>query len=144
MNKQEFLQQQTRDVIEIFEKHGSYSPTFAVLFDDGHVNSIATSFNGLDSKKGFDFCMRKICENPKIIASVFTCEVWTSNLAKKENKHPSGCADRETAIIVLYSTRDNVQKMHLYKPDRNGKLELIDVWNNIQGRFSNPFSPVSI
>ncbi len=74
MTKKEFLEQRTNDVIEIFETHGSYTPTFAILYDDGTSESIATSFNGLMSKDGFDLLMRKICENPRVIASTFICE----------------------------------------------------------------------
>ncbi len=142
MTKEEFLQQQTNDVIETFEKHGSFPPTFAILFDDGTTKSIATSFSGLESKDAFDSMMRRICKNPKVIASIFTCEAWTSQTAKNENKRPSESEDRETIVFLLYSTRDNIEEFHLHRPNHNGKLELVDIKNKYEGRFYNPFNTV--
>ena len=81
MNKKEFLIQKTRDVTEIFEKHGSYYPTFAILYEDGTTDSFATLFNGLESKDAFDSMMHEVCANPKVIASVYTAEVWISKSA---------------------------------------------------------------
>ena len=140
MTKKEFLKQQTNDVFENFEKHGSYPPTFAILYDDGSTKSIGTSFNGPMSKDGFDLLMRKICENPRVIASTFTCEAWISKTSKIENKRPSDCKDKETAVFLVYTTRDNIEEFHLYKPNHQGKLELVDVFNEFGGRFCNPFN----
>jgi hypothetical protein len=139
MTEEEFLLSQTRDVIEIFEKYGSYSPTFAILYDDGNVDSFATCLTDLNCKKNFDFFMRKMCENPKVIASIFTFEGWISKLSAKGNKRPSECSDRETIVCVLYSTRDNIQEIHSYKPDSSGKLELVDIKNMPEGLFCKPF-----
>jgi hypothetical protein len=139
MTKSEFLQQQTQDVIEVFEKYGDYAPTFAVLYDDGTTDSFATSFNGQEVKENFDYFMRKICTNPKVIASVFTVVGWVSKTALRNSKRPSECDDKEEVIMLLYCTRDNGQEMHLYKPDKNRKLELTSLDNSYQGRFCNPF-----
>jgi len=141
MTKADFLKQQTNDAIEIYDAHGSCPPTFAILFDDGTSESFGTTFNGLMSKDGFDLLMRKLCENPKVIASTYYCEAWYSESAANENKRPSDCSDKETIVFLIYSTRDDVEEFHLYKPDHNGRLELIDIINEFQGRFCNPFKP---
>ncbi len=139
MNKKEFLLQQTRDVTEIFEKHGSYSPTFAILYEDGTTNSVATSFNGLESKDAFNSMMRKLCENPKVISSVFTFEVWVSKSALETSTKPSERSDRETHIVLIYNTRVGVHETYIYKPDINGKLQFEAKDTSANGRFSNPF-----
>lgn len=139
MTKAEFLLQQTHDVIEIFEECGSYTTTFAILYDDGTTDSFATQFDSLITKKNFDYLMRKLCTNPKVVACVFTSEGWSSEMAEKENKRPSECPDRKANVIVLYSARDEEQEMRLYIPDINRKLELVLVSKTHSGRFSNPF-----
>jgi hypothetical protein len=143
MNKEEFLLDRTRDLIELFEKYGSYTPTFAVLYDDGTVNSFATSFSGQNSKESFNFFMHRICANPKAVASVFTSEGWSSSSAD-ETKSPSECVDKEEIVMLLYSTRQNIHECHLYKPTKNGKLELISISNAHHGMFCNPFHEVKI
>ena len=124
MTKEEFLKKETRDVTEIFEKYDNYTPTFSVLDTEGNVNSFATGFSGLQEKDAFDYFMKKICEDPKVIASIFTCVGWTSEIAIIEYKRPSECSDREKNIILIYNTRDNDHRVYLYKPDKNGKLQL--------------------
>lgn len=140
MTKAEFLKQQTDDVIEIFETHGSCSPTFAILLEDGTYKSIGTAFNGSSSKDVFDSLMRKLCENPKVIASTFYCEAWVSETAMTENKPPSECEDKETIVYLVYTTRDGIKEFHLYKPNHLGKLELVKVRNEFEGLFCNPFN----
>ncbi len=139
MKKEEFLRQQTRDVTKFFEENGGYPPTFAVLYHDGTTKSVATSFNGQESKDAFDSMMRKLCENPKVIACVFTCDGWSSKIAREENRRPSECSDRETLITQIFNTRDGTHKVYIYKPDKNGKLRLEISDDSFEGRFSNPF-----
>lgn len=139
MTKKEFLLSRTRDAIDVYKEYGGYTPTFAVLFQDGTTTSIATQFDGLQSKMHFEYMMRKICTNPKVTACAFTSESWASSKAEKKNKRPSECDDREAVIILLYSTRDNIHEQHLYKPNKEGELELWVVSKNSEGRFTNPF-----
>ena len=86
MKKDEFLSSRTRDLIEVFEEYGSYDPTFAILYDDGTTNSFATQFDGQQSKEAFEYFMRKMCSDPKVIACTFTSDGWISIKSKKENK----------------------------------------------------------
>ena len=139
MNKEEFLKKQKEDVIRIFEKYGGYTPTFAVLYNNGTTESFATDL-GSDLLKGaFSFFMRAICKDPRVIASVFTTTGWISRQAGKENKRPSECSDREEAVMVIYNTRDHHHKMMLYKKTKGGKLKLETSLNNFGGKFSDPF-----
>jgi hypothetical protein len=138
MTKEEFLKEQTNDVIKTFEKYGSYSPTFAVLHEDGTTKSFALALEQ-DNKDEFVIFMERICEDPKVIASVFTFEGWASEMAVKENKRPTECSDRETLISVIYNSRDNVQEVQTYLPDEKGKLQLMDSQDSVSGRFGNPF-----
>jgi hypothetical protein len=113
MNKNEFLKKQKEDVIRIFEKYGGYTPTFAVLYNNGTTESFATDL-GSDLLKGaFSFFMRSVCKDPRVIASIFTTTGWISSQADKENKRPSECADREKTVMVIYNTRDHHHKMLL-------------------------------
>lgn len=139
MKKDEFLASRINDVIEVYGKHRNYTPTFAILYEDGTTDSFSTQFHGDQSKENFDFLMREMCSNPKVIACAFACEGWVSKDANKKNRRPSECDDRESVISLFYSIRDNMQEMYVYKPDNNGKLECIYVTNEHQGRFANPF-----
>lgn len=139
MNKQEFLLSQSSDLIELYKKHKSYTTTFTVLYDDGTTESFATQFNGQISKENFNYFMRKICTYPRVIASVFISEGWTSASAGKENKRPSQSSDREKAIMLIYCSRENERELNLYKPDKNGNLELTLNSSAHSGRFANPF-----
>jgi hypothetical protein len=134
MTKEEFLLKETRDLSETYEKHGSIPPTFTLLFNDGSTKSIGLMFD----KKNYKFFMQKLCENPIVIACIFTAEGWSSSCAD-ETKSPSECEDKEEIIMLLFSTRENVHECHIYKPTKNGVLELISVDNAYRGRLSNPF-----
>ena len=140
MNKNEFLQQQTRDMIEVFEKYRSIVPTFTIQYDDGTIKSLAANFDGVLSKENFSYIMRKLCTDPRVISSVFITEGWTSKIAEKENKRPSECKDREEIIMLIYSSRNDGQEVHLYKSDQKNKLEFLISLDEFKGRFSNPFS----
>ena len=134
MTKEEFLQKETHDSIETYENHGSIPPTFTLLFNDGSTKSIGLIFE----KKNYKFFMQKLCENPRVIACTFITEGWLSKSAD-ETKSPSECDDREEIIMVLYNTRDNAHECHLYKPGKNGILELVSIDSDYRGRLSNPF-----
>jgi len=75
MIKEEFLKKEIRDLKEIYEKHGSITPTYTLLFDDGSTESIGLIFD----KQNYKFFMQKICENPRVTASIFTSEGWSSS-----------------------------------------------------------------
>lgn len=137
MTKEEFLLIASSDLIDNFKTHKSVPPTFKLLFNDGSTKSI----NLFSNKKNYKFFMQKLCENPKVIASIFTCEGWSSGFTD-ETKSPSECDDKEEVIMLLYNTRHNVHECHLYTPTKNGELELISVNNSFQGRLSNPFSSI--
>jgi len=139
MIKEEFLKNNTQEVIETFESSGNYTKTFTVLYDDGSTDSFAISFHGIASKNCIDTFMKRICEDPKIIASIFASEVWTSKMARKLKKKPSECVDRVDGIMIIYNTRDNVHNMQVYKPDKNRKLQLEISEDSFSGRFDNPF-----
>jgi hypothetical protein len=134
MTKQEFLLNETHGLIEAYTDHGCITPTFTLLFDDGSSTSIGLSMD----KKYYKSIMQKICENPKVIACTFITEGWSSRNAD-ETKSPSECDDKEEIIMLLYSTRENIHEFQLYKPTKNGVLELISVHNAFHGRLSNPF-----
>jgi hypothetical protein len=134
MTKEEFLLKGTRELIESFKSHGSNQPTFARLFEDGSTESIGLIFD----EKNYKFFMQKLCQDPRVIACTFITEGWLTTSAD-ETKSPSECDDREEIIMLLYNTRDNTHECHLYKPAKNGVLELISVDNDYHGRLSNPF-----
>lgn len=127
-------------MIAIFEKYGSIVPTFTIQYDDGTITSFATNFDGVLDKENFNYIMRKLCTDSKAISSVFTTEGWTSKIAEKENKRPSECEDREEIVMMIYSARNDVQEIQLYKLDQNRKLEFVISSDEYKGRFSNPFS----
>ncbi len=139
MTKEEFLNNQISLTQEEYRRFGSCTKTFTILYENGTTDSFATKFCSLNNKEVFDYFMRLKCTNPETIACTFASEVWMSQTAKKKNMHPSECDDREEMVILLYSTRDNEQKMYLYKPCKDGNLELKDVDNSHYGRFCNPF-----
>ncbi len=139
MTKEEFLSDQTRGVTEIFEKYGSYTPTFAVLYDDGTTDSFANNLDSDDSKSAFSFFMRSICKNPRVYACIFTTTGWSSSQAEKQNKRPSECDDREQTILLIYNTRDKVHELYMYTLLKNGKLRLDTTSTSFGGRFSDPF-----
>lgn len=134
MTEQEFLLKQTHGLNETYTNHGSITPTFTLLFDDGSMESIALIFD----KEKYKFFMQKICEDSRVIACTFITEGWLTK-SPDETKSPSECDDREEIIMLLYNTRDNIHECHLYKPAKNGVLELISVDNTYNGRLSNPF-----
>ena len=134
MTKQEFLLKETHGLIETYTKHRSIPPTFTLLFDDGSAKSIGLMVD----KNNYKFLMQKLCEDPRVIACTFITEGWSSRNAD-ETKSPSECDDKEEIIMLLYSTRENVHECHLYKPTKNGMLELISVHNAFHGRLSSPF-----
>jgi hypothetical protein len=141
MNNADFLQKHTEEVIDIFEKCGSCLPTFSVLDIDGNDTTYLTQFKTALDKRYFNLFMHTKCQNPRIIASVFTFEGWKSNFSEKLNMPNTNCIDRETIVSVVYWTRDNVQEMYEYKPDVNGKFGLVNVFkDDIEGRFTNPFN----
>ncbi|MBN1183388.1 MAG: hypothetical protein JXB49_13940 [Bacteroidales bacterium] len=140
MTKNEFLLNQISECCEEYRMYGNSTKNFAILYDDGTTKSIGTSFQSPRDKKDFNYFMRMICTNPKVIACTFTSEVWISKSAEKENKRPSECGDREEMIVLVYSTQDNEQKLYLYKSDKNGNLELENESDGHHGRFCNPFS----
>ena len=140
MKNNDFLEQEKQKMINIFEKYGSIVPTFTIQYDDGTITSFATNFDGNLSKENFNYIMRKLCTDPKVISSVFITEGWTSKIAEKENKRPSECADREEIVMMIYSSRNEAQEIHLYRPDKNRKLEFVISSDEYKGRFSNPFS----
>ena len=134
MTEQEFLLKETHGLIETYTNHGSITPTFTLLFDDGSTESIALIFD----KEKYKFFMQKICEDSSVIACTFITEGWLTTSAD-ETKSPSECDDREEIIMLLYNTRDNAHECHLYKTDKNGILELVSIDRAYQGRLSNPF-----
>lgn len=140
MKNNDFLEQEKQKMINNFEKYGSIIPTFTIQYDDGTITSFATNFDGNLSKEKFNYIMRKLCTDPKVISSVFITEGWTSKIAEKENKRPSECEDREEIVMMIYSARDEAQEIHIYKPDQNRKLEFVISSDEYKGRFSNPFS----
>ena len=81
-------------------------------------------------------------ENPNVVASTFYCEAWISETASIENKRPSDCKDKETVVYLVYTTRDGIKEFHLYKPNQLGKLELVEIMNEFEGRFCNPFETI--
>lgn len=139
MTKDEFLLNQISGCCEEYRMYGNCTKNFTILFDDGTTNSIGTSFQSPRDRRYFNYFMRMICTNPKVIACTFTSEVWMSKSAEKENIRPSQCGDRKEMIMLVYSTRDNEQKLYLYKPN-NGNLELEYETCEHHGRFCNPFS----
>jgi hypothetical protein len=134
MTKQEFLLKETCDLKENFKTNRSIAPTFTLLFDDGSTESIGLMFD----KESYKFFTQRICENPKVTATIFLSEGWLSRNAD-ETKSPSECDDKEEIIMLLFNTRENVHECHLYKPAENGVLELISVDEAYHGRLSNPF-----
>jgi len=140
MKRNDFFEQERQKMITIFEKYGSIVPTFTIQYDDGTIASFATNFDSVLDKENFNYIMRKFCTDPKVISSVFITEGWTSKIAEKENKRPSECEDREEVVMMIYSARNDVQEIHLYKPDQNRKLEFVISSDEYKGRFSNPFS----
>ena len=140
MTKDEFLLNQISECCEEYRMYGNCTKAFTILYDDGKTKSIGTSFQNPRDKKQFNYFMRMICTNPRVIACTFASEVWISESAEKENKRPSECGDRKEMIMLVYSTRDNEQKMYLYKPDKNGNLVLEHESGEHYGRFCNPFS----
>ena len=140
MKNNDFLEQEKQMLINTFEKYGSIISTFTILYDDGTKASFATNFDGDLSKENFNYIMRTLCTDPKVISCVFISEGWTSKIAEKENKRPSECDDREEIVMLIYSARNEVQEIHLYKPDQKGKLEFILSSDEYKGRFSNPFT----
>lgn len=139
MTKQEFLQQQTRDMIEVVEKYGTFAPSFAILYDDGTFDSFATHFDGPLSKKNFEYIMRKMCMNPKVTTCIFTSMGWQSRIADKINKAPSQCEDKEEILMLSYSTRNGEKELHIFKLDKNNKLKRSYFSDKHEGRFTNPF-----
>lgn len=140
MTKDEFLLNQISECCEEYRMYGNCIKNFTILYDDGTTKSIGTSFQSPGDKKHFNYFMRMICTNPKVLACTFASEVWISKSAEKENKRPSECGDREEMIMLVYSTRDNEQKLYLYKPDKNGNIELEHESGEHHGMFCNPFS----
>jgi len=140
MKNNDLLEQEKQKMIAIFEKYGSIVPTFTIQYDDGTITSFATSFDSVLDKENFNYIMRKLCTDPKVFSSVFITEGWTSEIAEKENKRPSECEDREEVVLMIYSSRNDVQEIQLYKPDQNRKLEFLISSDEYKGRFSNPFS----
>jgi len=140
MKNNDLLEQEKQKMIAIFEKYGSIVPTFTIQYDDGTITSFATSFDSVLDKENFNYIMRKLCTDPKVFSSVFITEGWTSKIAEKENKRPSECEDREEVVLMIYSSRNDVQEIQLYKPDQNRKLEFLISSDEYKGRFSNPFS----
>lgn len=134
MTRQEFLQKETHGLIEAYANHGRITPTITLLFDDGSTESIGL----MVGKKSYKFLMQKLCEDPRVIACTLITEGWSSRNAD-ETKSPSECDDKEEVIMLLYSTRENTHECQLYKPNKNGGLELISVKNEFHGRLSNPF-----
>jgi hypothetical protein len=134
MTEQEFLLKETHGLIETYTNHGSITPTFTLLFDDGSTESIGLMFD----PKSYKFFMQKICENSRVMACTFITEAWLSKSAD-ETKSPSECDDREEIIMLLYNTRDNTNECHQYRPSNNGLLELISVDKAYRGKLSNPF-----
>jgi hypothetical protein len=133
MTKEEFLLKGTSDLVENFQT--GVPPIFTLLYKDGSTESIALVFD----KESYKFFMQKLCEDPRVIACTFITEGWLTTSAD-ETKSPSECDDREEIIMLLYNTRDNTHECHLYKPGKNGVLELISIDNAYHGRLSNPFS----
>jgi hypothetical protein len=140
MKNNDFLEQEKQKMIKLFEKYGSIVPTFTIQYDDGTITSFATNFDGSLSKENFNYIMRKLCTDPKVIASVFVTEGWSSKIAEKENKRPSECADREEIVMMIFSSRNKDQEIQLYKLDQNRKLDFVISSDEYKGRFSNPFS----
>lgn len=137
MTKEEFLLKETSDLIENYQTPGSLPPTFNLLFNDGSTTSIALACDKEDLK----IIMQKICENPNVMASIFISEAFSSKSAD-DTKSPSECDDKEEIILLLYNTRDSIRECHLFKPNKNKKLELISIHKTYNGRLSNPFGSV--
>jgi hypothetical protein len=134
MTKEEFLLKETRDLINCYKTQRSIPPTFTLLFENGSTESIALMFD----PKSYKFFMQKLCENKRVIACTIITEGWLTT-STDETKSPSECDDREEIIMLLYNTRDNAHECHLYKPGKNGILELVSIDSTYQGRLSNPF-----
>lgn len=137
MTKEEFLLKGTGDLIFNFYTNTSVPPTFTLLFNDGSTQSIGLFFE----RKNYKLFMQKLCENPKVIASIFTCEGWSSSSAD-ETKFPVEYDNTEKVSMLLYSTRNNVHKSHIYKSTKNGDLELILVSNSFNEILGNPFNSI--
>jgi hypothetical protein len=137
MTNEDFLKERTKEVIEIFESYGCCPCSFTVLQEDGVTFTVNTSYT--TSLDLFNSIMRKHCENPSVKACIFVSETLTSKATQVETNGPAEYKDFETGLLLIYTTRDQIEKLHVYKPNFQGKLELTEEYDELIEEFCNPF-----